>query len=68
MQLKILAKRSSRAIFVKTDVSDPASVKDLMITTVKEFGGLDLMVSNAGILRAGGLDEMDPETFSKPQK
>ena len=32
---------------------------------VQEFGGLDLMVSNAGILKAGGLDEMDPDTFSK---
>jgi NAD(P)-dependent dehydrogenase (short-subunit alcohol dehydrogenase family) len=58
-------KRSNRAIFVKTDVSDPVSVKNLIISTVREFGGLDLIVSNAGILRAGGLDEMDPDTFSK---
>ncbi len=58
-------KRSSRAIFVKTDVSDPESVKEMVITTVREFGGLDLIVSNAGILRAGGLDEMDPDTFAK---
>ena len=58
-------KTSNKAIFVKTDVSDPVSVKNLILATVKEFGGLDLMVSNAGILRAGGLDEMDPDTFSK---
>jgi rhamnose utilization protein RhaD (predicted bifunctional aldolase and dehydrogenase)/NAD(P)-dependent dehydrogenase (short-subunit alcohol dehydrogenase family) len=58
-------KKPNRAIFVKTDVSDPVSVKELIILTVKEFGGLDLMVSNAGVLKAGGLDEMDPETFSK---
>ncbi len=58
-------KRASRAVFVKTDVSDPQSVKDMVITTVKEFGGLDIIVSNAGILRAGGLDEMDPDTFAK---
>jgi len=58
-------KTSNKAIFVRTDVSDPVSVKDLIIATVKEFGGLDIMVSNAGVLRAGGLDEMDPETFSK---
>ena len=58
-------KRASRAIFVKTDVSDPESVKEMVITTVREFGGLDLIVSNAGILRAGGLDEMDPDTFAK---
>ena len=58
-------KTRNRAIFVRTDVSDSISVKDLIITTVREFGGLDIIVSNAGILRAGSLDEMDAETFSK---
>lgn len=54
---------ANRALFVHTDVADPGSVKNLVETTVKEFGGLDLMISNAGILRAGGLEEMEPETF-----
>jgi rhamnose utilization protein RhaD (predicted bifunctional aldolase and dehydrogenase)/NAD(P)-dependent dehydrogenase (short-subunit alcohol dehydrogenase family) len=55
---------TNRAIFVRTDVSDAESVKNLVSSAVREFGGLDLMISNAGILRAGSLDEMDPETFS----
>ena len=63
--LLTIKKTSNKAIFVKTDVSDPVSVKDLIIATVREFGGLDILVSNAGVLKAGGLDEMDPETFSK---
>jgi Uncharacterized conserved protein len=58
-------KTSGRAIFIQTDVSDPASVKALVAATVSEFGGLDLMVSNAGVLRAGGLDEIEPDVFSK---
>ena len=58
-------KSPNRAVFVRTDVSDADSVKELIISTVREFGGLDIMISNAGILRAGGLDEMDPEVFSK---
>jgi len=58
-------KRASKAFFVKTDVSDPQSVKEMVINTVREFGGLDIIVSNAGILRAGGLDEMDPDTFAR---
>ncbi len=58
-------KSKNKAVFVRTDVSDASSVKDLIIKTVREFGGLDLIVSNAGILKAGGLDEMDAETFSK---
>jgi len=57
-------KRSCKAIFVRTDVSDPDSVKELIQSTVREFGGLDLLISNAGVLRAGSLEEMDTETFA----
>ena len=58
-------KSSARALFVKTDVSDPASVKELVTATVSNYGGLDIFVSNAGVLKAGGLDEMEPDVFSK---
>jgi NAD(P)-dependent dehydrogenase (short-subunit alcohol dehydrogenase family)/rhamnose utilization protein RhaD (predicted bifunctional aldolase and dehydrogenase) len=59
------SKTTGRAIFIKTDVSDPDSVKALVASTVSDFGGLDLMVSNAGVLRAGSLDEIEPDVFSK---
>lgn len=55
--------RSNRALFVKVDVSDAASVENLVAETTKHFGGLDIFISNAGVLRAGGLDEMTPENF-----
>ncbi len=54
---------SARSMFVKTDVSDPASLEMLMQRTILEFGGVDCFISNAGVLRAGGLEEMTPETF-----
>ena len=61
---KLMTKKTSnKAVFVKTDVSDPDSVKKLIEATVSEFGGLDIMVSNAGVLKAGGLDEMEPDLF-----
>ncbi len=53
----------NQVMYSKTDVSDPSSVKHLIIDTVANFGGIDLFISNAGILRAGSLDEMDPDTF-----
>lgn len=56
---------SAKVLFKRTDVSDPASVKELVSFTVSQFGGLDLMISNAGILKAGGLDEIEPEVFAK---
>lgn len=58
-------KAHNSLMFVKADVSDDESVRNLISAAVKEFGGLDLFVSNAGILKAGGLEEMDPETFEK---
>jgi len=57
-------KQSNQAFFVKVNVSDPNSVEEMITTTVKHFGGLDVIISNAGILRAGGLDEMTPESFA----
>lgn len=61
-------RNSSRAIFVKSDVTDVMSLKRLIYNTVCEFGGLDVFISNAGILRAGGLDEMTPENFDRVTK
>jgi NAD(P)-dependent dehydrogenase (short-subunit alcohol dehydrogenase family) len=58
-----ILKRKNQALFVKTDVSDSKSLQALMKETVEAFGGLDVFISNAGILRAGGLDEMDERTF-----
>lgn len=55
--------KSNRAIFVKTNVADTASLRNLVHETVCSFGGLDVFVSNAGVLRAGGLEEMTPENF-----
>ena len=57
-------KQTNQAFFVKANVVSPESVEEMVVATVKQFGGLDVIISNAGILRAGGLDEMTPEIFS----
>ena len=53
----------NEALFIKTDVSNPESVEEMVKKAVFQFGGLDIMISNAGILRAGGLEEMNADTF-----
>lgn len=45
------------------DVADEASVQRLACQVVLEFGGIDLLISNAGVLRAGGLDAMTLPDF-----
>ena len=51
------------AIAVKANVSDEQSVKEMIRETVLHFGGLDIFVNNAGIVRAGSLEEMTKSNF-----
>ena len=52
-----------RAVAVKVDVSNEDSVAAMIAACVETFGGLDLFVSNAGVLKAGSLDEMEIKDF-----
>jgi NAD(P)-dependent dehydrogenase (short-subunit alcohol dehydrogenase family)/rhamnose utilization protein RhaD (predicted bifunctional aldolase and dehydrogenase) len=61
-ELNIKGKKN-RAFFVKVNVADAVSVEDMVCKTAIHFGGIDVLISNAGILRAGGLEEMTPENF-----
>ena len=51
------------AIAVKANVSDEESVHEMVNAAVLMYGGLDVFVNNAGIVRAGGLDEMTKSNF-----
>ena len=46
------------ALFVRTDVADPASAEALAAATVERFGGLDLLVNNAAIYGGMQLDTL----------
>jgi NAD(P)-dependent dehydrogenase (short-subunit alcohol dehydrogenase family) len=54
---------AGRALAVETDVSREDSIQSLMTETVLAYGGIDVFISNAGILKAGGLEDMDLATF-----
>ena len=55
--------KNNRAFFVKTNVAETTSLENLIYEAVCRFGGIDCFISNAGVLRAGGLDDMTPENF-----
>ena len=48
-------------VAVVCDVSDEESVADLVARTVKDYGTIDLMVSNAGYVTFGALEASDEE-------
>jgi len=51
------------AIGISANVGDEASVREMIFKTVCAYGGLDALVSNAGIVRAGSLDELTLANF-----
>ncbi len=51
------------AIAIKVDVSDESQVEAMVNRTVQEFGHLDLLVSNAGILIAEEITEFPAEKW-----
>lgn len=51
------------AAAVKINVADEEDVQRALKATVAEFGGIDILISNAGVLRAGSLDELSYKDF-----
>lgn len=51
------------SIFYKTDVTNLENLDKMCQATIEAFGGCDMLVSNAGVLKAGSLQEMDEKTF-----
>jgi NAD(P)-dependent dehydrogenase (short-subunit alcohol dehydrogenase family) len=57
---KLIQSAGGRARFVACDVAEEAAVRDLMETTVASEGGIDALVSNAGIPGSNvRVDELD---------
>lgn len=59
----VVAELGSRAFFCPVDVSNEASVETMVCDAVEQLGGLDIMISNAGVIKAGSLSDMDAKTF-----
>jgi len=55
--------KSNRAIFIKTNVGEIPSIENMVHQTICNFGAIDCFISNAGVLRAGGLEDMTSENF-----
>lgn len=51
------------AVFCSANVTDRASLDGCVEAAVAAFGGLDILVANAGVLKAGGIEEMDEAAF-----
>jgi NAD(P)-dependent dehydrogenase (short-subunit alcohol dehydrogenase family) len=57
--VQLIADAGGKAIGVPTDVASSSEIARLVATTVREYGGLDVAVNNAGTVSGGPLADMD---------
>lgn len=62
---KKIKAEGGHAINAQADVSKPAEVAGMFDATEKEFGGVDVLVNNAGILALSNLATTDDATFDR---
>jgi len=60
---QVAAEMGERACAIPVNVSDEESVAALVAQTVERFGGLDIMVANAGVVRSGPVAQFEKKDF-----
>jgi 3-oxoacyl-[acyl-carrier protein] reductase len=54
-----------QAIAIKADISDPSAVRAMFDAAVAAFGGIDVLVNNAGIMALASIAETDDASFDR---
>lgn len=60
-----IAEAGTRGVFVRTDVSDEASVREMTRRALDEFGRVDILVNNAGIFTESLLEDISVEDWDR---
>lgn len=50
---------------LRRDITDPAAPQDLVDAVVRRFGGLDVLINNAGLITVGPITDMSIEDFER---
>jgi 3-oxoacyl-[acyl-carrier protein] reductase len=54
-----------RALAIKADVSDPKAVREMFERTEQVFGGVDVLINNAGIMKLAKIADSDDALFDQ---
>lgn len=60
-----LAANGGRALGLGVDVRAHEDVKRLIAAAIEEYGGLDILVANAGVGGFGAIDELEPDEWHR---
>jgi NAD(P)-dependent dehydrogenase (short-subunit alcohol dehydrogenase family) len=61
--LAVAEEMGERAFGVTVDVAQEQSVANMVAKTVERFGGLDVLIANAGVVRSGSLTSLEKADF-----
>ena len=60
-----ITQAGGKAVAVAGDVSNPADAEGIILTAIKSFGKLDILVNNSGIFEFAPIEAITPEHFHK---
>jgi len=63
--VELLRKRGGDAVFIQGDISNSATVKRIVETTVKKYERVDILCNNAGVESMGSILEITEENWDK---
>jgi 3(or 17)beta-hydroxysteroid dehydrogenase len=65
---KVAAEIGDQALFLRHDISNEDDWKAVMAAATDKFGGVDVLVNNAGILQAGSIEDTTLEQWRTVQR
>jgi len=60
-----IVENRGRAIFMRTDVTKPADCQSVVERTIGEFGKIDILFNNAGIIRRASVVELNEDDWDR---
>ena len=60
-----IERKGGRALALKADVADPGAVRGMFDTATAAFGGIDVLVNNAGIMKLAKIADSDDALFDQ---
>ena len=60
-----IERKGGRALAIKADVADPDAVRGMFDTAAAAFGGIDVLVNNAGIMKLAKIADSDDALFDQ---